>query len=327
MSISYSTGNEIVDQVGEINFIGNIVPTAWFSTMKGNDGKPYWLAILILSDIVYWYRPTEIRDEASGNLVGYRKRFKADLLQRSYAQLCSQFGISKKQARAALDYLEGIGVVIKRLRNEITRTGAKLHNNMYLELVPSVLRELTYPQFDKEVVPSGVPPSAPEDTRVVTYEGPPGSLEGMTSTKNTTEISNKDYINPIYRDLSTKDEMDKIEIYREIIKDNIDYDILVHDNKGLDKENIDEMVELMAEVAGVERDKVLMGGEYLPYQHVKGKLLKVNSGHIRYVLDCLKNCTTKRRNIKNYLLTCLYNAPSTINNYHQAEVNHDFYGK
>ena len=92
MSI-YSTGNAIVDQMAELNFTGNIIPSTWYRTLLGNDGKPYWIAIMILSDIVYWYRPKEIRDEGSGNLIGFQKKFRADLLQRSYRQICDQLGI------------------------------------------------------------------------------------------------------------------------------------------------------------------------------------------------------------------------------------------
>lgn len=77
------TGNAIVDQMAEINFTGNIIPSSWYSTLRGKDGKPYWIAIMILSDIVYWYRPKEIRDEGSGNLTGFQKKFRADLLQRA----------------------------------------------------------------------------------------------------------------------------------------------------------------------------------------------------------------------------------------------------
>ena len=87
MNLLYSTGNEIVDEVSKINISGNIIPLSWFQTLVSESGKPMLLAIYLLADIVYWYRPKEIRDEESGNLVGYQKRFKADLLQRNYRQI------------------------------------------------------------------------------------------------------------------------------------------------------------------------------------------------------------------------------------------------
>lgn len=83
---------------------------------------------------------------------------------------------------------------------------------------------------------------------------------------------------------------------------------------------------LMAEIVGIERDTINIAGVEYPYQFVKGKLLKIGYSHIQYVLECLNRNTTKIHNIKAYLLTCLFNAPSTISSYYRAEVNHDMYG-
>ena len=80
----YTTGNTKVDQTGQIRLTGNVTPQIWYRTITRENGKPHLLAIAILSDIVYWYRPAEVRDESSGNITGYRKRFRADMLQRSY---------------------------------------------------------------------------------------------------------------------------------------------------------------------------------------------------------------------------------------------------
>ena len=322
MNLAYSTGNEIVDEVSEMNFTGNIVPMAWFKTMVGESGKPMLLAINLLADIVYWYRPKELRDEGTGELLGFKKRFKADFLQRSYRQIEIKFGVTKRQARYALDYLCNIGVVIKHLRDEITPEGIPLYNNMYLELVPEKLKELTYPQSD-EGVPLEALPSVNKGDRVDTSKAEGGYKKCTTSTKTTTETKTIDYHNPINMD---EDKMDVVNTYREIIKEKIEYDIIVHDDNGLNKEILDEILELITEIVAIERKTVYIGGEKYPYNLVKGKLLKLNSEHIRYVMNCMEKNTTKVRNIKNYLLTSLYNAPNTIGHYYQAEVNHDMYG-
>ena len=107
MDPTKTTGNQIVDQVGGMNFTGNIIPASWYRTIVGSDGRPHWIAICLLSEIVYWYRPSEIRDEKSGKVTGYRKKFRSDLLQKSYRELCGKFNISKKQARAAPRLIEG----------------------------------------------------------------------------------------------------------------------------------------------------------------------------------------------------------------------------
>lgn len=85
-------------------------------------------------------------------------------------------------------------------------------------------------------------------------------------------------------------------------------------------------MELITEVVAIERKTIRIAGTDLPYQLVKSKMLKLNDSHIRYVLECLNKNTTKVRNIKQYILTSLYNAPNTIGNYYRAEVNHDLYG-
>lgn len=136
------SGNEIVDMVGRISITGNIIPQIWYKTITHPSGKPYLEAIVILSDIVYWYRPTEVRDERTGEVIAYRKRFKADLLQRSYADLAQQFGISKREATNAVVALEKIGVVRRHLRT-IDVNGTKIANVLFLELVPKALLALT----------------------------------------------------------------------------------------------------------------------------------------------------------------------------------------
>ena len=112
---------------------------------------------------------------------------------------------------------------------------------------------------------------------------------------------------------------------REIVKDNIEYDILVQDPRQ-DREQLDEVVELIAETLCSRRQTIVVAGDEYPAEMVKEKLLRVNSMHIGYVFDCLKQNTTYVRNIKKYLLASLFNAPSTIGSYYSALVNHDMYG-
>ena len=113
-----------------------------------------------------------------------------------------------------------------------------------------------------------------------------------------------------------------VEIYWEIIKDNIDYDILLHDNK-YDKDRIDEILDLILETVCTARKTLRIAGDDYPAELVKSKFLKLNSSHIEFVLDCMKQNTTKVRNIKQYLRAVLFNAPSTIDNYYTALVAHD----
>lgn len=329
MKLLYSTGNKIVDQVSQIHFTGNIIPITWYKTIVNDTGKPYWVAINILSDIVYWYRAKEVRNEETGRLVKYEKRFAADLLQRNYRQICEEFGITKKQARSALEYLEDIGVIKRHLRNEKSASGVNLSNVMYLELIPEILIRLTYPRGEEvleekedppetemaegsylegtTLVTSRVPGSNQEDTSLVPLKTQGSNPEGTTNTETTTEI--KDMI----------DEMDRT---RRIVKEKIEYEYIVADH-SFDKESLDEIVELITDIIAVPRGTVIIGGAAYSYGMVKEQFLKLEAEHIRYVLESLKSTTTRIRNIRSYLLTALYNAPNTIGNHYRAEVNHD----
>ena len=124
-----------------------------------------------------------------------------------------------------------------------------------------------------------------------------------------------------------KDKMgyDEIEAYREIIKENIEYDILTVKLKQ-DSSILDEIVDLLTETVCTSKDSLVIAGDVYPSAIVKSKLLKLDAGHIEYVIDCMKSNTTDVRNIKKYLLAALFNAPSTIDSYYTARVNHDLYG-
>ena len=112
------------------------------------------------------------------------------------------------------------------------------------------------------------------------------------------------------------------EIYEEIIKDNISYDVLVQDRQ-LDRERLDELVDLMLETVCTRRKTIRVAGDDYPAELVKAKFMKLDSEHIRFVLDCMSENTTKIRNIKQYMKAALFNAPSTIGSYYTSLVAHD----
>ena len=110
-------------------------------------------------------------------------------------------------------------------------------------------------------------------------------------------------------------------MYEEIIKDNIDYDILIQDMA--DRDRLDEIVDLILETVCTRRKTIRVAGDDYPAELVKSKFMKLDSEHIRLVLDCMRENTTKIRNIKQYLKAALFNAPSTIGNYYTSLVSHD----
>lgn len=113
-----------------------------------------------------------------------------------------------------------------------------------------------------------------------------------------------------------------VEIYREIIKDNIEYEHLAKD-KTIDRDQLNAIVEIMLETVCTARKTLRIAGDDYPAELVKTKFMKLDSSHIQFVFDCMRENTTKIRNIKQYLRAVLFNAPTTIDSYYTALVAHD----
>ena len=113
--------------------------------------------------------------------------------------------------------------------------------------------------------------------------------------------------------------------YEAYFREELEIPILIQGNRS-EKETLEGILDLLAETCSSKRKTIRIAGDDKPLEIVKGRLMKLNSLHIQYVLDCLKENTTYVRDMKQYLLTTLFNAPVTIDSYYQARVNHDMYG-
>ena len=147
-----------------------------------------------------------------------------------------------------------------------------------------------------------------------------------------TDLSCTEISNPIQSNPPTPagarmgtDRMGARECYREVILDNIEYSYLVQDSH-IDREQLDEIVDLIVDTVCSARKVILIAGDDYPAEVVKSRFMKLDSSHVQYVMDCMKDNTTYVRNIKKYLLAALYNAPTTINSYYSSLVQHDMYG-
>ena len=121
------------------------------------------------------------------------------------------------------------------------------------------------------------------------------------------------------------DGMGAREAYREVILENIGYEYLIRDPK-MDREQLDEIAELIVDTVCSARKTIRVAGDDYPAEVVKSRFMKLDSSHVQYVIDCMRDNTTYVRNIKKYLLAALYNAPVTIGNYYSSLVQHDLYG-
>lgn len=126
--------------------------------------------------------------------------------------------------------------------------------------------------------------------------------------------------------LDGMDGMDEREQYRELIRDNLEIDIRSQDRR-YDLDRVNEIVEIMLDAVCSTSPTIRINGEDMPQPVVKSRFLKLDSGHIDYVLQAMNDCPSDIRNIRAYLLTALYNASLTIDNYYSARVNYDFHGK
>ena len=299
----YSTGNAIVDENAKLNISGNVIPQMWYRTIVRESGKPNLTAIIILADIVYWYKPTELRDESSGQVVAVKKKFKADLLQRSYQQISEQFGISKKEATNAIIFLEKLGVV-KRVFRTVNINGLVVNNVLYLELIVQKLRQLTYPQdghncplsFERE---RGDTKREGGTNTEITQE-----TTTETSPEITTEINVKEYTNPII----------SYQAAEKLFKLQIDYDAIWMD-RPYDRKLLNEIVAIAVDVLTSKARTVRINREDKPTPVVQGIYKKIEKSAVEFVMDSIQNCGSKANNIRAVIMTSLYNAVMTTTSY------------
>lgn len=171
-------------------------------------------------------------------------------------------------------------------------------------------------------------------TLVTPVQEEPAQLnkEESSNYPSRTDLSSTELSNPIRSNPPTPvgarmgtDGMGAREVYREIILDNIEYEYLIQDDH-IDREQLDEIAELIVDTVCSARKTIRIAGDDYPAEVVKSRFMKLDSSHVRYVMDCMRDNTTYVRNIKKYLLAALYNAPSTISNYYSSLVQHDMYG-
>ena len=146
--------------------------------------------------------------------------------------------------------------------------------------------------------------------------------------KNYNNMSYKDFINPSEAEkslTSTDGTMDEINAYITLIKKNIEYDRYMSYDSWSDRDLYEELYEIICEIVCVKCNTIKIDGKNFPYELVKSRYLKLDGTHLEYVIECMRKTNRKIRNIKAYMITALYNAPTTVNHYYQQEVKYDMY--
>lgn len=189
------TGHRIVDAITRLRITGTVVPWAWLRAIKTPAGHPDLVACFILSDIVFWHRAREIRDDKSGEVVLWVKRFRDDAFQRSIQSWCNMLGASPKQVRTAIARLRVMRLVRTELRKpRIHNESSKGYPTLYYIPNPKAIAAITWP-VDNPVdnrCETGVLQGTSRQTGVLqgtdgVLEGTDGVLEG-THTQSTPRV-------------------------------------------------------------------------------------------------------------------------------------------
>ena len=250
-----------------------------------------------------------------------------DYTMKGLAHICKD-GIDS--ISAGIRELEAHGYLIReRIRNENGQLGSIEYTILEQPKPPTPMQGAPILENPIQAVPTLDTP----------MQGDPAQLntKGSSNQKSKKDLSSTEASNPIQSNPQPltglppagarmgTDGMGVREAYREVIFENIGYEYLIQDSH-IDREQLDEIAELIVDTVCSARKTIRVAGDDYPAEVVKSRFMKLDSSHVQYVMDCMKDNTTYVRNIKKYLLAALYNAPVTIGNYYSSLVQHDMYG-
>jgi hypothetical protein len=220
-------------------------------------------------------------------------------------QIMADMNCADQKATKLLDELEKKCGLIERRRQGLGKPNLIFVKNFITGVEGSVATQIQ----NREKHDSGA-------VNITTADYP--KSRGINTNHNNTENSD---INPIQSGCDG-DEMDERNDYERYFRESLSIDVLLRENLG-EEETILGILDLMVDICCSKRSVIRIAGDDKPLAVVKSRFMKLNAEHIRYVLKCLSENTTKVRNIRQYLLTALYNAPATIRPFYQAWVNND----
>ena len=241
---------------------------------------------------------------------------------RGLAKICKE-GVDA--IGGALRELEGAGYIV---RHQMRDRQGRISDTEYV----------IYEQPQPKAPDTPQPDTASPDTENPYLDSPdtekPAELniEKSKTQKQTTDVPSTDSIpfrgtaaaRPTERKGRDAMSVEEMQSYRDLVLENIEYDHLCREFATY-REDLDEIVELIVETVCARRKTTRIAGADFPHEVVRSRFLKLDSSHIEFVMECLHNNTTEVRNMKQYLLTVLFNAPTTMNNHYTAQVNHDMH--
>ena len=220
-------------------------------------------------------------------------------------QIMEDMNCADQKATKLLDELEKKCGLIERKRQGLGKPNLIFVKNFITGVEGSMMAQIQ----NREKHDSGA-------VNITTADYP--KSRGINTNHNNTENSD---INPIQSGFD-EDGISERNEYERYFRESLSIDVLLRENLG-DEETILGMLDLLVDVSGSKRSVIRIAGDDKPLAVVKSRFMKLNAEHIRYVLKCLSENTTRVRNIRQYLLTAFYNAPATIRPFYQAWVNND----
>ena len=220
-------------------------------------------------------------------------------------QIMADMNCADQKATKLLDELEKKCGLIERKRQGLGKPNLIFVKNFITGVEGSMMAQIQ----NRENHDSGA-------VNITTADYP--KSRGINTNHNNTENSD---INPI-RSGFDEDEISERNEYERYFRESLSIDVLLRENLG-EEETILGILDLLVDVCCSKRSVIRIAGDDKPLAVVKSRFMKLNAEHIRYVLKCLSENTTRVRNIRQYLLTALYNAPATIRPFYQAWVNND----
>ena len=220
-------------------------------------------------------------------------------------QIMEDMNCADQKATKLLDELEKKGGLIERKRQGLGKPNLIFVKNFITGVEGSMMAQIQ----NRENHDSGA-------VNITTADYP--KSRGINTNHNNTENSD---INPIQSGFD-EDGISERNEYERYFRESLSIDVLLRENLG-EEETILGILDLMVDVCCFKRSVIRIAGDDKPLAVVKSRFMKLNAEHIRYVLKCLSENTTRVRNIRQYLLTALYNAPATIRPFYQAWVNND----
>ena len=225
------------------------------------------------------------------------------------AEIMEEMNCGKNKAVQLLDELEQKAGLIERKRQGLGKPNL-IYVKSFFRTVDN-FGERHFLKFENKT--SGSSKTKPQEVS----ESNPNNNDSNKTYKNHTDLS--------FLPGNEAKGIDDYERYENYFSSELEIPILIQ-NYPAEKETLEGILDLLAETCSSKRKSVRIAGDDKPLEVVKNRLMKLNSMHIQFVLDCLKENTTYVRDMKQYLLTTLFNAPVTIDSYYQSRVNHDFYG-